>query len=373
MTSGFLPSALRAAPLSRRVQVGPSEFSRTTEGVSQQIYSLPPLAAWVSLLKRLTILPSESPAHSDASISSRRSKNLNHRRRHPRRYFCPRWPLGCPPENRCFFFRFYRSRLLAAPIPALHASGGGSTRRPCLRPSSRAAFASHTSTVFGKVRRLPFTSGTRRAKTGYSRERSRKCQHLPGIRSSRTGRLHARHGVPAHGGGAYSADRPGKTKVDRMTRRAGARVGWADACMWRLCTLSTRRTASAGSCQSAPASHCRQLLLSIDLEISIRRGAESADASATSVRGIQAGPVAGLPSGDPGRGGHGHATGRQAARLRFSVAGQHVTVESMLELAGVVQLASTLARSPIRSARRTRIPPTAPVTRSAPLQPTAQA
>jgi hypothetical protein len=41
--------ALRDAPLARRVQVAPGELSRTTEGVSQRIYSLPPLAAWVSL------------------------------------------------------------------------------------------------------------------------------------------------------------------------------------------------------------------------------------------------------------------------------------------------------------------------------------
>ena len=31
---------------------GGGRWIRTTEGVSQQIYSLPPLAAWVSLLKR---------------------------------------------------------------------------------------------------------------------------------------------------------------------------------------------------------------------------------------------------------------------------------------------------------------------------------
>src|SRR6185312_7594499 len=73
ITPGILPSALRAAPLARRVQncsrqfcrtggahppprncpatrkTGGGRWIRTTEGVSQQIYSLPPLAAWVSL------------------------------------------------------------------------------------------------------------------------------------------------------------------------------------------------------------------------------------------------------------------------------------------------------------------------------------
>ncbi|SFN36471.1 hypothetical protein SAMN05216289_1175 [Dokdonella immobilis] len=50
ITPGILPSA---PPGPRRFRVAfkfaPSELSRTTEGVSQQIYSLPPLAAWVSL------------------------------------------------------------------------------------------------------------------------------------------------------------------------------------------------------------------------------------------------------------------------------------------------------------------------------------
>src|SRR6185312_3335620 len=48
MTSGVLPFA-PSGPALRAVQIRSRRICRTTEGVSQQIYSLPPLAAWVSL------------------------------------------------------------------------------------------------------------------------------------------------------------------------------------------------------------------------------------------------------------------------------------------------------------------------------------
>jgi len=41
MASGILPFALRAVPLRGTFKIVPDNFSRTTEGVSQQIYSLP--------------------------------------------------------------------------------------------------------------------------------------------------------------------------------------------------------------------------------------------------------------------------------------------------------------------------------------------
>ena len=91
ITPGILPSALRAAPQAARSrslpailsnhsggshpppwhrvcdlypsrsplrggQAGGGRWIRTTEGVSQQIYSLPPLAAWVSLQQRTRIV-----------------------------------------------------------------------------------------------------------------------------------------------------------------------------------------------------------------------------------------------------------------------------------------------------------------------------
>src|SRR6185312_1773940 len=56
MTPGILPFALRAVPLRGTFKIVPDNFCRTTEGVSQQIYSLPPLAAWVSLQQRTRIV-----------------------------------------------------------------------------------------------------------------------------------------------------------------------------------------------------------------------------------------------------------------------------------------------------------------------------
>ena len=44
-----LPLNYSRPGLPRRLHVGGGRWIRTTEGVSQQIYSLPPLAAWVSL------------------------------------------------------------------------------------------------------------------------------------------------------------------------------------------------------------------------------------------------------------------------------------------------------------------------------------
>src|SRR5699024_2316411 len=57
----FCALLLRAAePLPAHRRVGGGRWIRTTEGVSQQIYSLPPLAAWVSL--RETFLLRGQPA-----------------------------------------------------------------------------------------------------------------------------------------------------------------------------------------------------------------------------------------------------------------------------------------------------------------------
>ncbi len=49
-------------------QAGGGRWIRTTEGVSQQIYSLPPLAAWVSLQQRTGIVPSTSRTVNKSSL-----------------------------------------------------------------------------------------------------------------------------------------------------------------------------------------------------------------------------------------------------------------------------------------------------------------
>ena len=51
----FVTSTPSQSPL-RGDQAGGGRWIRTTEGVSQQIYSLPPLAAWVSLQQRTPIV-----------------------------------------------------------------------------------------------------------------------------------------------------------------------------------------------------------------------------------------------------------------------------------------------------------------------------
>ena len=71
-----------AAPLSRRVQdrscdpldnqAGGGRWIRTTEGVSQQIYSLPPLAAWVSLQQRTPIVVSTRKTVNTCGTKSRK-------------------------------------------------------------------------------------------------------------------------------------------------------------------------------------------------------------------------------------------------------------------------------------------------------------
>src|SRR5579884_3149036 len=50
--SSQVPSSVLSSVISPLSESGGGRWIRTTEGVSQQIYSLPPLAAWVSL--RLT-------------------------------------------------------------------------------------------------------------------------------------------------------------------------------------------------------------------------------------------------------------------------------------------------------------------------------
>src|SRR6185312_9702934 len=54
-TPGILPFA-STGPTLRVVQIRSRRICRTTEGVSQQIYGLPPLAAWVSLQQRTRIV-----------------------------------------------------------------------------------------------------------------------------------------------------------------------------------------------------------------------------------------------------------------------------------------------------------------------------
>lgn len=49
----YQPSSLTQLPVKL---TGGGRWIRTTEGVSQQIYSLPPLAAWVSLQQRTAIV-----------------------------------------------------------------------------------------------------------------------------------------------------------------------------------------------------------------------------------------------------------------------------------------------------------------------------
>jgi hypothetical protein len=83
--------ALRPAghSASRNVQIRSRRICRTTEGVSQQIYSLPPLAAWVSLriqfLKTPTFLHGEvddsgHPALRPAGHSASRNVQIRSRR-----------------------------------------------------------------------------------------------------------------------------------------------------------------------------------------------------------------------------------------------------------------------------------------------------
>src|SRR5579883_1906677 len=87
--SSQVPSSVLSSVISPLSSDGGGRWIRTTEGVSQQIYSLPPLAAWVSLriqfLKTPTFLHGEvddsgHPALRPAGHSASRNVQIRSRR-----------------------------------------------------------------------------------------------------------------------------------------------------------------------------------------------------------------------------------------------------------------------------------------------------